>query len=788
MRLRNAKIAKRLGTKTLAGLMAIGLIFVTPAAALADGEVAASTTQSAVTQTADTQTEKMQAKSVDGKDTLTDVSDTVKNMIQKGEVRLDEDTSYLIDTVTGQKVNPVTGERVDQIPTDPSTPTDPTTPTDPSTPTDPTTPTDPSTPTDPVTPTDPSTPTDPAAPTDPSTPTNPSTPADSGKTDQPATSDNAGTAEVKKPEAGTKSDEVTSAKTNKELVAKQQIVKLPQIVDDFRFWTVARKYAFAKTKINIREAIPENIDGTNTENTETEVAAAKADAKKLQKKKKKVKKTKTQKIKNKTLKKAKSKAVRNLQKALEKRKKLEQDGLDAALASQQLAEKVRTAGTLEQDGLLYILKEEDNGWLYVESGEVRGFVKASEVYTDDAAQEILNVYQEKAQKKAKKNGTEYTGIEGTAKTAKAELSARDNQAYTYLRATVNQTVAEKDAALINVQDGTGTLAVREEKNAESKEVGTIKQGQLCYILADKDQEWVYVESGDVRGFVEQKYLDYSDETKQQIEAKGEEKYQTAKETVKPEENNALYYTQTSVKEGTPSGEIRESVLQFASQFIGNPYVWGGTSLTEGADCSGFVQQIYKQYGYDLPRVAEDQSQYGMKIPVEDAQPGDLIFYAKAGHVYHVVMYAGDGKTIEAASTKLGIIEGKVNTKNAVWATRVINDNYTLAGGGISNVNATNEMYGQNLGNFQITYYCSCEICCNKADGITATGTPVVEGQTIAVDPKVIPYGTKVIIGGHVFTAEDCGGAIKGNHIDIYVNSHAEATALGVTNADVFLVK
>ena len=383
---------------------------------------------------------------------------------------------------------------------------------------------------------------------------------------------------------------------------------------------------------------------------------------------------------------------------------------------------------------------------------------------------------------------EYTGIEGTAKTAEATVDAKENQAYTYLRATVNPTVAEKDYALVNDQIGTGILNIKEENNPDARTVGTLKQGQLCYILADKDADWVYIESGDVRGFVEKKYLDNSDETKQQITTTGEEQYKTAEETVKPEENAALYYTLTSVKEGTPSGEIRESILQFASQFIGNPYVWGGTSLTDGADCSGFVQQIYKQYGYDLPRVAEDQSQCGTKIPVEDAQPGDLIFYAKAGHVYHVVMYAGDGKTIEAASTKLGIIESKVNTKNAVWATRIINDNYTLAGGGISNVNATNEMYGQNLGNFQITYYCACEICCNKADGITATGTPVVEGQTIAVDPRVIPYGTKVIIGGHIFTAEDCGGAIQGNHIDIYVNNHAEATALGVTNADVFLVK
>lgn len=472
---------------------------------------------------------------------------------------------------------------------------------------------------------------------------------------------------------------------------------------------------------------------------------------------------------------------------MEERKNLKQKGLDAALANQQLEEKVRTVGTLSQDGLLYILKEE-NGWLYVESGNVRGFVKTSEVYTGDAAQEILDVYQTKAQKKAEKAGMEYTGIEGTAKTAEATVDAKENQAYTYLRATVNPTVAEKDYALVNDQIGTGILNIKEENNPDARTVGTLKQGQLCYILADKDADWVYIESGDVRGFVEKKYLDNSDETKQQITTTGEEQYKTAEETVKPEENAALYYTLASVEEGTPSGEIRESILQFASQFIGNPYVWGGTSLTDGADCSGFVQQIYKQYGYDLPRVADDQSQCGTKIPVEDAQPGDLIFYAKEGHIYHVVMYAGDGKTIEAASTKLGIIESKVNTKNAVWATRIINDNYTLAGGGISNVNATNEMYGQNLGNFQITYYCACEICCNKADGITATGTPVVEGQTIAVDPRVIPYGTKVIIGGHIFTAEDCGGAIQGNHIDIYVNNHAEATALGVTNADVFLVK
>ena len=765
MKLRNVKVAKRLGTKTLAGLLAFGLVVGTPSVVLAD-------VQSTMSQSDAVQTEKLQAKSVDGRDTLTDVSDKVMDMIQKGEVKLDEESNYLIDTVTGKKVDPVTGERVEQIPANPDIPGTPDTPDTPSTP---------DTPGIPDTPDTPNTP---------NTPNTPSKSEASGTSNVSGTSNAAGkhtTANNKQATDTTKKkDETKSAKSNKELIAKQKIVKLPQIKEDFRFFTVARNYAFAKTKINIREAVPENIDGSNTQTAGTDVANAKKDAEKLQKKIKTVKKDK--KIKNKTVRKAKSKAVRNLQKAVEKQKKQKQEGMDAALVSQQLEEKVRTVGTLPQDGLLYILKEEENGWLYVESGDVRGFVKASEVYTDDAAQELLTVYQKKAQKKAKKDETEYNGIEGIAKTAKASVDAKDNQAYTYLRVTAGQTVAAKDTALINDQIGSAALEIKEEKNTTARTIGTMAQGQLCYILADKDSDWVYIESGDVRGFVEQKYLDFSDETKKQIEANGEDKYQTAKETVKPEENQALYYTLTSVKEGSPSGEIRESMLEFASQFIGNPYVWGGTSLTDGADCSGFVQQIYKQYGYSLPRVAEDQSQYGTKIPVEDAQPGDLIFYAKEGYVYHVVMYAGDGRTIEAASTKLGIIEGKVNTKNAVWATRILKDDYSLTGGGIEKANATEDMYGQKLENFQITYYCPCEICCDKASKVTASGTPVAEGKTIATDPNVIPYGTKVIIGGHVFTAEDTGRKVQGNQISIYVNNHAEVSASDTENTDVYLAK
>ena len=153
------------------------------------------------------------------------------------------------------------------------------------------------------------------------------------------------------------------------------------------------------------------------------------------------------------------------------------------------------------------------------------------------------------------------------------------------------------------------------------------------------------------------------------------------------------------------------------------------------------------------------------------------------------MYAGGGKTIEAMSSDAGIVQTDVNKESAVWACRILEDqNYGYEGGGISNVNASPDMYGTDLGTFKLTYYCACELCCNVKTGITATGAPVVEGRTIAVDPKVIPYGTKVIIGGHVFTAEDCGGAVKDKHIDIYVNHHETAQALGVNYAEVYLKK
>lgn len=215
-----------------------------------------------------------------------------------------------------------------------------------------------------------------------------------------------------------------------------------------------------------------------------------------------------------------------------------------------------------------------------------------------------------------------------------------------------------------------SLSIREEGSASSREVGTLTEGGLCYILADRDRDWVFVESGDSRGFLPASDLSTGSEVRRQVDEKGEASFAVAETKISPQDNQACYYTLTSVKEASQEAIIRSEMVNFAFQFLGNPYVWGGTSLTSGCDCSGFTQSIYANFGYSLPRVAEAQAVYGMQIPITSAAPGDLIFYAKNGSVYHVSMYIGEGQVIHAAGRSTGIIISGIGS-NAVWATRVI---------------------------------------------------------------------------------------------------------------------
>ncbi|MBE6009724.1 MAG: cell wall hydrolase [Lachnospiraceae bacterium] len=501
---------------------------------------------------------------------------------------------------------------------DPTTPEDGTDPADPAAdPTDPTTPEDGTDPVDPTAdPTDPTTPEDGTDVTDPTTPEDGTDPAD--PTEQTEDQDDAQTDDTDPAEQAVEIAETDSAlkaaleaQAENEAVTQElaenpvnapasyeqdevwypvpsgELVPSPVIYRGFRFWTVAKDYAFATADINI----------------------------------------------------------------------LEEKNSSA-----------RAVGTLSKDALCYVLKSED-GWYYVESGAVRGFVQTEDLAVGEDADALKAVYEGQADIAAEISGTEES-IDTVAPLAEELISKDQNAAFDYYRATVYQTVVEKDYALPEP----AMVNIREDASESGRIVGVLGANGICYVIADRDNDWVYVESGDVRGFVKHDQLVMADTAgDDSILTKDEEEYATASESIKPEENRALYYTLTSIRSGVPDGMERSSILQYASEFIGNPYVWGGTSLTNGADCSGFVQSIFAQYGYSLPRTAAEQSQVGEQIAVEDAQPGDLIFYGRGGHIYHVVIYAGDGQTIEAKSRRAGIVASEVSYNNAVWAVRILDE-------------------------------------------------------------------------------------------------------------------
>lgn len=100
---------------------------------------------------------------------------------------------------------------------------------------------------------------------------------------------------------------------------------------------------------------------------------------------------------------------------------------------------------------------------------------------------------------------------------------------------------------------------------------------------------------------------------------------------------------------------RTAIVAYAKQFLGNPYVYGGTSLTEGADCSGFTMKVFEHFGISTGRSSRDQEAKGKEIPIDSVQPGDLLFYASGDYINHVALYIGGGQIIHASTPKNGIM-------------------------------------------------------------------------------------------------------------------------------------
>lgn len=217
-----------------------------------------------------------------------------------------------------------------------------------------------------------------------------------------------------------------------------------------------------------------------------------------------------------------------------------------------------------------------------------------------------------------------------------------------------------DMAFANV---TSFLYVRSEPTKESEYVGKLYPGYAAKITGPVG-EWTAVESGDVTGYVKTEYIltgaeaqTYAENlvTEAQQEGKEEAEAFTYAVSRKSEEAQMTQEVQGNVQQ-TETTEVSaqpasngQAIVDYACQFIGNPYVWGGTSLTDGADCSGFVQSVFAHFGISLPRTTYDQINVGVEVSYDQAMPGDLICYDG-----HIGIYIGNGQIVNAQNPEQGI--------------------------------------------------------------------------------------------------------------------------------------
>lgn len=208
-----------------------------------------------------------------------------------------------------------------------------------------------------------------------------------------------------------------------------------------------------------------------------------------------------------------------------------------------------------------------------------------------------------------------------------------------------------------------------QKAAEVKSIVATTNSQTVYLRTEPNTDctiWTAVPEGEELQVVE----DQGDWIK--VELDGDECY-VFSEYVDLGEQLTKAMTITETKYGEGISDVRVDIVQYACQFVGNRYVWGGTSLTNGVDCSGFTMRIYEKYGIYLPHSSRAQANSGTRIDSSEARPGDLFFYGNGGGINHVAMYIGNGQVVHASSAKTGIKISNAFYRSPVCVVRLLND-------------------------------------------------------------------------------------------------------------------
>lgn len=292
--------------------------------------------------------------------------------------------------------------------------------------------------------------------------------------------------------------------------------------------------------------------------------------------------------------------------------------------------------------ILETIDGEEGEWYHIKSGSVTGYIKAEYFITGEEAEQI-----------AKEVGTVVATVVNTA-----------------------------------------TLRLREEPSMDATTLTLLAEDSEYIVISEEDEEFVKIAvDNDLEGYAAKEYLDIRVDFEKAISIEEEQAQKEEEERLKKEAEEAMLKAEEARKAASkpkqaapkpkpaaPSGggsstpaptqapapappavsseaasATRDAIVAYAKQFLGNPYSYGGSSLTNGTDCSGFTSSIYKAFGISIGRSSRDQAANGREIGVENVQPGDLIFYASGGRINHVAMSIGGGQVIHASTAKTGII-------------------------------------------------------------------------------------------------------------------------------------
>lgn len=251
---------------------------------------------------------------------------------------------------------------------------------------------------------------------------------------------------------------------------------------------------------------------------------------------------------------------------------------------------------------------------------------------------------------------------------------------------------------------TGGLRLRSEPNTESEIITKLWSGEV-YSVVEQADGFVKVSLGQdddgtaVEGYVSEDYIDVYvtfDEaiSLEEEAAKIAEEEELARKAKEAEEKLAAAQraassntaAQAPAVQSAPqqaqapvsvpnnvSSATRDAVVAYALQFVGNPYVYGGTSLTNGTDCSGFTMGVMARFGISLPHSSRSQANRGTAISASDLRPGDLIFYGRGSSIGHVALYIGNGQIVHASDENTGIIVSSCNYRSMIKCVNVIGD-------------------------------------------------------------------------------------------------------------------